>query len=192
MTGIWREIGNAHPREMIFVRSPKHQTKETYDQNTTQTAVPSYQTQHAPWDARRLLGGNREETALDSTSGKVFRSESPMKLLLSVFCVLVVLGCATTNTDTAGRLLASTAQTVDAAMKGWAQWVQMSGKATKADQDNVRSLYSNYQTAMSIAQASYIAFATTGDKNVWLRASAALTASKADLLRFLDLIQNRT
>lgn len=112
--------------------------------------------------------------------------------LLCVLCASAFVGCKTSQIDTAGQVLATTAVSVDAAMKGWASYVTISGAATREQQDNVRTLYAHYQSAFSIAQSAYVALATTGDASIWTRAAAALTQSKTALLDYLNLIQSRT
>lgn len=68
-------------------------------------------------------------------------------LLLSLICA----GCSTVE-----KSIATTAITVDSAMKGWATHVAM-GKATPQDELRVKSAYINYQTSMRAVRAAYSA-----------------------------------
>lgn len=95
---------------------------------------------------------------------------------------LVLSGCQTENA--AGRLLASTVQTVDAAMSGWGTYVA-TGKATEADEAAVRQAYAKYQAAEALAERAYFASVQTGDGSAWQRARDELIASRNELLALL-------
>jgi hypothetical protein len=65
----------------------------------------------------------------------------------AVALALLVIGCVTTQ-NTAGKLLASTAITVDGVMQGWAAWV-VQGQATPPQEVKVKFAYAKYQESMS-------------------------------------------
>jgi len=120
-------------------------------------------------------------------------SAVPMKKLgVPLFAALLLAaglggsGCATSNPE--GRLLASTAQTVDAAMKGWSIWV-VDGKAEPYSEVRVRELYGRYQLAMAAAKESYTVWKATGEKTPWERASVTLRQSRDFLLNLIDAFQ---
>ena len=102
--------------------------------------------------------------------------------LLAIAATFLFSGCAATP----GRVLATTVQTVDAAMQGWGDYVAL-GKATAYQENTVRSAYTKYQAAEQAAEAAYVALAKTGDANAWQRASNALRASQRELLTLVNL-----
>lgn len=93
-------------------------------------------------------------------------------------------GCATQNAP--GRILATTAQTVDSAMQAWASYVALE-RATPAQESAVRALYAKYQAAESAAQNAYVAGANTSDPSAFAKASAELRAAQTDLLNLVNL-----
>jgi len=116
-------------------------------------------------------------------------SAEPVKIhqvpVLAVAAGLLLLGAGCSTTGTAGRLLATTVQTVDLAMQGWAQYV-VSGQVTPEQETAVRAAYAQYQLAEQAAEAAYLAAARTGDLDPWRRAAASLRASQAVLLALID------
>jgi len=105
-----------------------------------------------------------------------------IKFLSLVACVsLLLCGCTTTWQDSAGKVLATTAQTVDSAMKGWATYVVIN-KVPEDKQLVVRDSYAKYQTAFETARLAYNAAVINKDQSVWAQASNALAASKSNLL----------
>jgi len=90
----------------------------------------------------------------------------------------LVVGCKTTPQTTAGKLLASTAMTVDSTMKGWATYVA-ANHVPDEKQKSVKDAYQKYQLAMSVAAISYGTMAN--GTNNWESASKALTASSTAL-----------
>ncbi len=94
-------------------------------------------------------------------------------------------GCASVQTN-AGKLLASTAVTVDGAMQGWAAWVAQ-GRATADQEAKVKLAYSQYQASMSVAQAAFNTMVATGSQAGWSQASAVLTANQAALMSLTQL-----
>jgi hypothetical protein len=114
-----------------------------------------------------------------------------MKRLLTSVASLLALSwllnsCVTENIE--GRLLASTAQTVDATMKGWAIWV-VDGNASEYAEARVKGAYGRYQLAMDAAKAAYLAWHKTGEKDTWEQASATLKASRDSLLKLIESFQ---
>jgi hypothetical protein len=104
-------------------------------------------------------------------------------LAASVVLACLLVGCATTQ-NTAGRLLASTAITVDGTMQGWANWV-VQGQATAEQETKVKAAYTKYQASMSAALAAYNTLAINGDKTVWEQAELVLTQNKTLLLELV-------
>lgn len=102
-----------------------------------------------------------------------------LQLLLLPALLLAFTACASFQ-NTAGKLLASTADTVDAAMRGWATYVVIN-KVGEDKQLPVRNAYANYQTAMVAAESAYKAAVQSGDQSAWSQASAALTAASGAL-----------
>lgn len=113
-------------------------------------------------------------------------SDLPGLILLLI--LLLAPGCVT---QTPGRVLATTVQTVDAAMQGWATWVAL-GHATSEQELAVRGAYDRYQAFQRAAEAAYVAAAKTSDPSVFQRAAAALKAAQDDLLYLLAKFQPTT
>lgn len=105
--------------------------------------------------------------------------QKPFLLLLASLSLLALVACASFQ-NTAGKLLASTADTVDAAMRGWATYVVIN-KVPEDKQLPVRNAYANYQTAMVAAESAYKAAVQSGDQSAWSQTSAALTAASGAL-----------
>src|SRR5437870_6655809 len=101
--------------------------------------------------------------------------------------VYISFGCASTQ-DKSAKLLASTAVVVDATMKGWASYV-VAGRATPAQEQSVRTAYSQYQQSMTIAQNAMIIMMNTKDQSAWTSASLALTQNKIALLNLIQSIE---
>ena len=97
---------------------------------------------------------------------------------------LMLEGCATYRQN-AGKLLASTALAVDAAMRGWREVVHM-GKATPEQEAKVKAAFEKYQLAQSAAEAAYTLLMTMGDKSAWPTASAQLTESSTGLTSLIQ------
>lgn len=116
-----------------------------------------------------------------------------MRKLLSLAAGLAVLtlmltSCKTTNLE--GRLLASTAQTVHAAMQGWAVWV-VKGQATEDSEARVRAAYGRYQLAMDAALSCYTVWKQTGEKHYWTRAEITLRTNRETLLNLISSLRNQ-
>lgn len=90
--------------------------------------------------------------------------------------------------DTAGKLLASSALTVDASMKGWAAWVAQ-GHATAPQEAQVKTAYGQYQIALTTAQAAYTAAVATKDESLWTQAGASLSASSSGVTTLIQALQ---
>ena len=104
-----------------------------------------------------------------------------MKKLIPLVAVLALLvGCATMTT-TAGRLLSTTALTVDGAMQGWAMWVA-EGQASVEQGVQVKTAYVKYQASMKVAKSAYATLVLNGDKSAWEQAALVLQANEAALL----------
>jgi hypothetical protein len=89
-------------------------------------------------------------------------------------------GCYTS--DPASRTLVSTVLTVDAAMKGWSDFVDK-GNATTEQEAAVKNAYETYQHAQALAETAY--FATLVQTNApfqWEKAAAKLREAEVDIL----------
>ena len=93
---------------------------------------------------------------------------------------MLMVGCASL-TSTAGRLVSTTAVTVDGAMQGWAMWVA-EGQSTAEQGIQVRQAYVKYQASMKVAKAAYGTLVLNGDKSAWDQAAVVLQANEAALL----------
>lgn len=87
---------------------------------------------------------------------------------------------ATSFRTNAGRFLASTALTVDTAMKGYAKVVK-TGQISITDQEKVHALYVQYQEDMAIATNAYALAITVADPSVFAGPSNTLFQSKSSL-----------
>ena len=103
--------------------------------------------------------------------------------ILAVAFLAVMVGCATFQSN-AGKLLASSALTVDAGMKSWAVWVAK-GQATPAQEAQVKAAYQKYQVAIAIANDAYAKLAANNDQAAWTQAANILTANQAGLLQLI-------
>lgn len=112
-----------------------------------------------------------------------------MKQLQSLFLVALLMasGCATWQ-DNAGKSLATIAQTVDAAMKSWAIYVNQYPVSDEA-QAKVKKTYEQYQSAMAIALSAYNTSVALKDESLYAQASATLTNSKDALLALIKSFQ---
>lgn len=108
-----------------------------------------------------------------------------LKLILPLLCILALMPACSTTKGNAAKTLASTALTVDAAMKGWAAYVVMNNVAVDKQQP-VRVAYSQYQTAMAAARDAYVTWATTDAQDPWLIAQQALTAASSNLTKLIQ------
>lgn len=97
--------------------------------------------------------------------------------------LLLVIGCQSFHQN-AGKLLASTALTVDAAMRSWANYRVRNNVSTDAEA-RVKKAYEQYQLSMDAAQAAYTAMVTSGDKSIWQQAAAILQTSSASLTELI-------
>lgn len=113
-----------------------------------------------------------------------------MKTVISIIALAFLLGCATFN-DNAGKVLATTAQTVDSGMKAWGVYVAAK-HIPPPQQMGVRKAYGNYQLAMAAAEKAYIEMVKTGDRSGWLKARDAMTASQSSLIALIQSITKAT
>lgn len=104
---------------------------------------------------------------------------------LSMVCGSLT-GCSTPNA--AGRVLSSTALTVDSAMQGWGAWVR-AGQATPADEAAVKRAYEVYQASMQVARRAYAAYYNTGDRTIWETAATQLETNRDLLLSIVQQLQ---
>jgi len=111
-----------------------------------------------------------------------------MKKLLPLLLLVLFVSCATSPETVAYRTIATTAVSVDSAMRGWGDWVK-SGKASVSSEDSVRTVYESYQVAMTAMQTSINAFRLGANRNIINKASASLSAS-ADAV--IEIIRKNT
>lgn len=117
-----------------------------------------------------------------------------MKTFYIPFLIALLLGgqigCTTTNSQTtSGKILATTTQTVDLAMKGWMSYVKVSlatGKDVSSQEQKVREAYIKYQIAEQAAEKAYVASAKLQDPSVFSATSTAMVAAQNDLLTLIN------
>jgi hypothetical protein len=88
------------------------------------------------------------------------------------------------------KVIGFTAVTVDGAMNGWGDYVR-AGKATQAEQGNVREAYVTYQKAMRIAASSVNSYRVTKDKSSLDAAILALSASQTGIIDLIATSSNK-
>lgn len=93
-------------------------------------------------------------------------------------------GATVTGCQSTGKTLATTAQTVDAAMQGWAEYVA-AGQASASDEARVKSAYQKYQTAFAAAKAIYDTGSTTNGAAL-NSAVEILRAQRASLIALVN------
>lgn len=107
------------------------------------------------------------------------------KQLIFALAFMLMAGCSTMERGTY-QVLGTTAATVDAAMKGWGDYVR-AGKATTADEATAMQLYAKYQGAMRVAKAAVLSLkkneaSTQAD---WEKATQALQDASGELIGFI-------
>lgn len=102
-----------------------------------------------------------------------------MRNVIVAVALLTLVACASVKTD-AGKMLATTAATVDASMKGWGVWVAL-GKSTSAQETAVENAYAKYQASMMVATNAYATLVLTGNASVWNVASAVVQSNQVAL-----------
>ncbi len=112
-----------------------------------------------------------------------------MRQIAPIIALAVLLtGCATFN-NSAGKLLASTAATVDTSMKAWASYVVVA-KIDADGQREVRNAYVKYQAAMATAETAYVALVKDGNRPTWETARTVLAATTASLTDLINLFMH--
>jgi hypothetical protein len=101
-------------------------------------------------------------------------------------CALLTQGC-----QTPGKVLASTAVTVDASMRAWSSYVN-SGNATDDQQNKVRVAYSKYQASMKVAKDAFITANETGNKDPYVLATTVLENNAAAIVNLIQMFQMTT
>lgn len=91
--------------------------------------------------------------------------------------------------NTTGKVLVTTAVTVDKTMQGWASYVVATG-TTEAQQDGVRKAYSQYQASMDVAQKMYGTYMITKDQGSLEAALNVLANNKLALLNLIAQFSN--
>jgi hypothetical protein len=115
-------------------------------------------------------------------------------LLLILSLSIFLVGCATLEQG-AYKVVGTTAIVVDTAMNAWGDYVR-AGKATDVQQQQVRSLYENYQVSMRIAKTTILTLKNApADQATWLRVTTALDVSANNLVvfigKFIPAVQSR-
>lgn len=118
-------------------------------------------------------------------------------LLLVLCAVAAITGCASmTPKQLAGKSLSSAAISVDSAMKGWAEWVNVQRANPNADQDQllrnegkVRTAFDNYVASQVIAKELYLT-AVNNPTMGFALFETALTVLKKNEQALLNLITN--
>lgn len=111
-------------------------------------------------------------------------AKSSAPFIIFAALVLILNGCATTPLDRAAKSLASTVQTVDVAMQGYAVAVALDAVSLD-DQAKLKKIYADYQAAVALAETAITNAINSGDAGSLAAATAALDASKFQLLAFL-------
>ena len=109
---------------------------------------------------------------------------------ITAFVACFLCGCQTTWQDATGKSLASIAQSVDSAMKGWAAYA--AAKDIRPDNivyTRVQTAYVNYQLAFSSALSAYNAAVLSNNQSGWLKASEALTAAQQSLVQLITQLE---
>ncbi len=113
-----------------------------------------------------------------------------MRKLAPIIALAVLLtGCTTLTNDSAGKLLASTAATVDKAMQAWATYVVVA-KIDAEGQREVKMAYMKYQAAMATAETAYVALVKDGNKLTWESAKAVLSATSKQVTDLIGLFMH--
>lgn len=114
----------------------------------------------------------------------LLRLVSSVVSALFLATLVLLSGCATTPADRAAKTLASVVQTVDVAMQGYATAVVL-GAVPANDQTQIKKLYADYQAAVAVAETAITTASNSGDAGSLAAATAALNASRDQLLAFL-------
>ena len=110
-------------------------------------------------------------------------------LSLVAFMSVLLCGCSTTQ-DSTGKSLASIAQSVDSAMKGWAAYAAVNDiRSNNIVYTRVQSAYEEYQTAMDAAKKAYNVAVLTKSQSGWIKAAEALTAAQQSLVQLITQLE---
>ena len=110
--------------------------------------------------------------------------QSLLLTLSLAFACIWLTACATVEQG-AYRTIGATVTLVDASMNGWGDYVR-AGKATDAQQAQVRALYLKYQGAMRVAKVAIISLKSSpADEAQWLTISTAFSAAANELIQQL-------
>lgn len=102
-----------------------------------------------------------------------------MKKITLILTLLGLVACS--STDPGGRFLATTAITVDTAMKGWAGYVVLHNLA-ETNQIGIRNAYVDYQAAMVLATNAYTLSRLAKDPSLFSAPSNRLFSSRSSLV----------
>lgn len=107
-----------------------------------------------------------------------------LSILVSLAAIVILFNACATWDQAAGKTLVTTAQSVDAAMKGWAMYVVMSNPPTN-QQAEIKAAYIRYQASFDAALKAYNVTVVTKDQGPWQAASAALLSAQTSLLSII-------
>jgi hypothetical protein len=139
------------------------------------------------------------ETAPDlvvkgATPPSKFAPVNPTILPL-ILCLLLPAGAITackSPEQGAYRIVGSTVTLVDTTMNIWGDYVR-AGKATDAQQAQVKALYETYQAAMRTVKAAVLSLKTTSttDQATWLNVTQAMDAAANDLVILINKLTQK-
>lgn len=138
-----------------------------------------------PLSPRTVTSSHAPHTSPLRFLGLIPSAAQRTALLILLPALVLISGCTTTTTDRAAKFLASTVQSVDSGMQGYATAVAL-GVVSAHDQSAVRTLYADYQAAEALAETAITTAIKTGDAGGLASATAALDASKIKLLAFIS------
>lgn len=99
-----------------------------------------------------------------------------------ILLALVLTGC---QTNSGGKMLATSCQVANAAMEGWAVHVAL-GYATPAEEARVKEVWQKFQLAEGIAESAYLAGVRTGDMSGFDQAAAVMRSAQVDLVLLIQ------
>lgn len=107
---------------------------------------------------------------------------------LASFLALGTVGCQTVTPEQAAyRTLGTIAQSVDSGMKAFGEWVAL-GKATAADVEKAKALYTKYQAAMRVAKDAALTVKQDPQAGTWDIALTTVEAAAGDLLTLITTL----
>jgi len=102
-----------------------------------------------------------------------------MKKLISIIALALLVGCATTNPQTAAfKSIGTIVTTVDVSMLSWGDYVR-AGLASNEQENQVRRMYSKYQSSMLVTKTMVLTYVDSpeGQKSLQTTLQAVGNAS---------------